>query len=318
MNLSKSLSVDSAHQKRHRLLIKMKRQKILLLMLLPAAILTILFCYIPLSGWYIAFSDYKVGGSMFGGEFVGLKYFRKIFEQSSDIGYLIRNTLVINLSTLFLGLCLSILFALLLKEVRWEKGAKIVQTTSFFPYFISWVITYSVVWSLFAVKSGAVNQFLVRAGILEKGMDILGNPQYSWALIILLNLWKNTGYNTIIFLSGIAGISTELYEAAAIDGAGRFQRVRYVTLPGIIPTASVLLVMNAGWVLNNGLDQFFLFSNTTNWTKMEVLDIYIYKFGLKLLDFPYSTAMGILKSFVSIVLLLVVKRITDKMNKYTE
>lgn len=286
-------------------------------MLTPATILTILFCYIPLSGWYIAFSDYKVGGSMFGGEFVGLKYFRKIFEQSSDIGYLIRNTLAINLSTLFLGMFLSILFAILLKEVRWEKGAKIVQTTSFFPYFISWVITYSVVWSLFAVKSGAINQFLVRVGILERGLDVLGSPQYSWALIVLLNLWKNTGYNTIIFLSGIAGISTELYEAAAIDGAGRLQKVLYVTLPGIIPTASVLLVMNAGWVLNNGLDQFFLFSNTTNWTKMEVLDIYIYKFGLKLLDFPYSTAMGILKSFVSIALLLIVKWITDKMNKFT-
>lgn len=314
---NKSLPVDSRFQKKYRLMVKIKRQKSLLLMLTPAAILTILFCYIPLSGWYIAFSDYKVGGSMFGGEFVGLKYFRKIFEQSSDIGYLIRNTLAINLSTLFLGMFLSILFALLLKEVRWEKGAKIVQTTSFFPYFISWVITYSVVWSLFAVKSGAINQFLVRVGILERGLDILGSPQYSWALIVLLNLWKNTGYNTIIFLSGIAGISTELYEAAAIDGAGRLQKVLYVTLPGIIPTASVLLVMNAGWVLNNGLDQFFLFSNTTNWTKMEVLDIYIYKFGLKLLDFPYSTAMGILKSFVSIALLLIVKWITDKMNKFT-
>lgn len=302
----------------HRLLIKIRQQKILLFMLLPAVILALMFCYLPLSGWYIAFSEYKLGTSMFGGEFVGLKYFRKIFEQSSDIGYLIRNTLVINLTTLFLGMFIAVLFALLLKELRWQKAAKLVQTTSFFPYFISWVITYSIVWSLFAVRSGAVNQFLVRIGVLERGLDVLGNPQYSWPLIILMNLWKNTGYNTIIFLASIAGISAELYEAAAIDGAGRFQQVLYVTLPGILPTASVLLIMNAGWVLNSGLDQFFLFSNTTNWTKMEVLDIYIYKFGLKLLDFPYSTAMGILKGFVSILLLLIVKWITGKINQITD
>lgn len=318
MKPDRNVSVRPLPQLKRRLWTKIRRQKSLLLMLLPAILFTLLFCYAPLSGWYIAFSDYKVGGSMFGGEFAGLKYFRKIFEQSSDIGYLIRNTLVINLSTLFFGLTIAILFALLLKEVRWEMGAKLVQTTSFFPYFISWVITYSVIWSLLAVNSGAINQFLVRIGVLEQGLDFLGNPKYSWALIILLNLWKNTGYNTIIFLSAIAGISSELYEAAAIDGAGRFQQVLYVTLPGILPTASVLLVMNAGWVLNNGLDQFFLFSNTTNWSKMEVLDIYIYKFGLKLLDFPYSTAMGIMKSFVSIALLLIVKWVTDKMNRVTE
>ena len=233
---------------RKKLWNKIKRQKWLLLMMTPAFLCILLFNYLPLSGWYIAFSEYKLGGSLFGGEFVGLKYFAKIFQESSDLVYLIRNTLVMNGVTLILNLLVALILAILLKEATWKRGAKITQTVSFFPYFVSWVIGYSIVWSLLAVNSGAINQFLVRVGILEKGLNILGDPKYSWQLIILLNMWKSTGYNTIIFLSAISGISSEEYEAAALDGAGRWQQIRYVTLPNLLPTVSVLLIMNAGWI----------------------------------------------------------------------
>ncbi len=294
---------------------KIKRQKWLLLMMSPAFICILMFNYLPLSGWYIAFSEYQLGGSLFGGQFVGLKYFFKIFQESSDLVYLIRNTLVMNGVTLVLNLAVALVLAILLKEATWKRGAKITQTVSFFPYFVSWVIAYSIVWSLLAVNSGALNQFLVRVGILDKGLNILGDPKYSWQLIILLNLWKSTGYNTIIFLSAISGISSEEYEAAALDGAGRWQQIRYVTLPNLLPTVSVLLIMNAGWILSSNLEQFFIFSNPTNWSRMEVLDMYIYKFGLKMLDFPYATAMGIIKTVVSILLLLFVNWLTKRMSE---
>lgn len=294
---------------------KVKRQKWLLLMLLPALVCVIMFNYIPLSGWYIAFSEYKLGGSLFGGEFVGLKYFLKIFQESSDLGYLIRNTLVMNGTTMIQNIFVALVLAILMNEIRWKKGKKVIQTVTFFPYFVSWVIGYAIVWSLLAVNSGAINQFLVEHGILAKGINVLGDPKYSWQLIILLNLWKFTGYNTIIFLSSISGIPTELYEAAALDGANRFQRVRHITLPYLLPTAAVLLIMNAGWVLNSNLEMAFIFNNATNWSRMETLDMYIYKFGLGMLDFPYSTAMTIIKTFVSILLMLFVNWLTKRLTK---
>lgn len=155
----------------------------------------------------------------------------------------------------------------------------------------------------------------MRAGILSEGWNVLGDAKYSWGLIIVLNLWKTAGYNTVIFLSAIAGIPMEQYEAAALDGAGRIQQITHITLPNLLPTASVLLIMNAGWILNSNLEQFFVFQNATNWSKMEVLDMYIYKFGLKMLDFSYATAMSIIKTIVSILMLLVVNAITKKLNR---
>ena len=293
---------------------KFLRQKWLFLMLLPAFLTLVFFYYAPLSGWYVAFSEYKLGQPLFGGEYVGLKYFMKIIEESSDVKYLITNTLAMNGMTLFVNIFAALAMAILLNEMRWKAGAKAVQTVIFFPYFISWVITYALATALFAVNTGVVNQVLVKTGVLTKGLNILGDPKYSWGLIVFLNMWKFTGYNTIIFLSALAGIPHEEYEAATLDGAGRFQRIRHITMPHLLPTASVLLVMNSGYILTSNLDQFFVFNNTTNWSKMEVLDMYIYKFGLKMLDFPYATAMSIVKTLVSIALLLVVNRITKKLN----
>ena len=156
---------------------------------------------------------------------------------------------------------------------------------------------------------------MVNHGILAKGINVLGDPKYSWLLIILINAWRYTGYNMIIFLSSLTGIPAEQYEASALDGARRWQKIWYVTLPNLLPTVSVLLVMNAGWILTSNLEQFFIFNNITNWSKMEVLDMYIYKFGLSMLDFPYATAMTIIKTIVSVTMLLAVNAITKKLNK---
>lgn len=313
--MERVMPATSPTQSKNKLLLKLNRQKWLLLMLLPAFLCIIFFNYLPLSGWYIAFSEYKLGGGIFDGEFVGLKYFLKIIEESSDLGYLIRNTLVMNGVSIFQNILVALVLAILLKEIRWKRGGKIIQTVTFFPYFVSWVISYAIVWSLLAVNSGAINQVLKANGIIQKGLNVLGDPKHSWTLVILLNLWKNTGYNTVIFLSAISGISTEQYEAAALDGANRFQKIRYITLPNLLPTAAVLLIMNAGWVLNSSLEMMFIYNNATNWSRMETLDMYIYKFGLSMLDFPYATAMTIIKTLVSILLLLFVNWVTKRLTK---
>ena len=285
---------------------RIKRQRYLFLMLAPAFILTVIFAYVPLGGWILAFRKFQIGTSIFAGEWTGLLQFKRFLVDGSDFYYLIRNTLVINTVSVVQNLIVAVIFSIFLSEVKKKSIAKTVQTVTFFPYFISWVITYSVVWSLFAVRSGAINQFLVEIGALKKGINIMGEAQYSWPFMIYLNLWKYTGYNCIIFLAAISGIPQEEYEAAAIDGAGRFRRMWYITFRNLVPTFAILLIMNSGWVFNSNLEQFFIFSNSTNWETMEVLDMYIYKFGLKLLDYPYATAVGILKTLVSVLLLIAV------------
>ena len=271
-------------------------------MLSPALILTFVFAYLPLSGWVLAFTDYRIGGSLFSGKFAGLRYFKRFLFESSDFCYLIRNTLIMNVSAVVVNLIIAVFFSIMLHELRLKWLSKTLQTVTFFPYFISWVISYSVVWALFAVRSGAVNEFLVEAGIIQTGFNILGDPKYSWGLMIFLAMWKWTGYNSVIFLAAISGIPQEEYEAAAIDGAGRFRLIYHVTFMNMLPTLAILIIMNSGWILSSNLEQFYIFTNATNMQTMEVLDMYIYKFGLRNLNYSYATAVGILKTVVSILL----------------
>jgi len=283
-------------------------------MLAPTIILIAVFNYAPLYGWAMAFTEYRIGQPIFSGNFTGLLQFQRFFRDSNDLVYLLRNTLVINVSTVVFNLVIAVILSILIKEIKWKKGAKSVQTISFFPYFLSWVITYSVVTALLSVNTGLVNRLLVEAGFIDRGINFLGAPQYSWRLMIIMNMWKWTGYNTIIFIASMSGISSELYEAASIDGANRFQKILHITFPHLLPTLCIMLILNSGWVFNNNLEQFFLFTNSTNWERMEVLDMYIYRFGLKLLDYSYATAVGILKSVVSLALLFGVNTIVKKIS----
>jgi len=271
-------------------------------MLAPAFILTFIFAYLPLTGWAMAFTDYRIGRGYFSGNFVGLLHFTRFLFESADFGYLIRNTLIMNVSAIIINLIIAVIFSIMLHELRLKWLSKTLQTVTFFPYFISWVISYSVVWALFAVRSGAINEFLIDIGIINNGFNILGDPKYSWGLMIFLAMWKWTGYNSVIFLATISGIPQEEYEAAAIDGAGRFRLIYHVTFMNMLPTLAILLIINSGWVLSSNLEQFFIFTNATNMQTMEVLDMYIYKFGLRNLNFSYATAVGILKTLVSVSL----------------
>ena len=294
---------------------KLWRQRWLYLMLLPALACIIIFDYIPLSGWYIAFSEYKLGESLFSGKFVGLQHFRDIINTNSDLVPLIRNTLVMNVGSLILEVFIPMILAIMLKELYWKTGAKIVQNIAFFPHFVSWVIIYTLFCALFSVNTGVINQFLVKQGILTRGLNLLGEPKYSWGLMIFLNLWKSCGYNMVIYLASLSGIPAEQYDAAALDGANRLQQIRYLTIPNLLPTVSVLLIMNAGWILSSSLESYMVFTTPTNISKMEVLDMYIYRYGLGLLDFPYATAMTIVKTLVGIAIMLFVNWLSKRLNQ---
>ena len=288
--------------------VRFRRQWPVLLMLLPALILIFTFSTVPLVGLYMAFTRYKVQDGIFGSHFVGLENFVRFFTISGDLGHLLRNTLVVNILSLVTITVLSLAFSIFLKELSFKPFAKAVQTASFFPYFISWVITYAVVWSLFSVNSGAINIILKQLGLTKKGINLLGREEYSWGLTVGLANWKRLGYNAMLYLSAMGGISQDLYEAAAIDGAGRFRRIWHVTIPGIMPTVSILLIMAVGSILNSGVDFYFVFQNATNWRTMEMFDMYTYKYGMQLGDYSYATAVGIMKSAVSIMLLLIANR----------
>lgn len=299
---------------RPTLLQRIRRQKWVLLMLLPLLVLTIIFSYVPLVGWVMAFTDYHIGAPLFGNAWTGLTQFVRLGAYSDDLLRLLRNTVVINFVSVFNNLFCALVLTLLLREVKWRFGAKAVQTVTFFPYFVSAVIAYAIFNGLLSVNSGAINMALVKAGVIKRGINILGDAKYSWPLMIFVNLWKFTGYNCVLFMAAAAGIPMDQYESAEIDGASRFQKAIYITLPSLLPTAAVLLIMNSGWILNSSLDMFMVFQNTTNLETMEVLDMYIYKYGLKLMDYSYATAAGIAKTAVSLLLLIIVNKSVKKLS----
>ncbi len=290
---------------------KVVRYRQLYLMLLPALAAVGVFTYAPLFGWWMAFSDYKLGKPIFNAPWAGLKYFIEFFTDTAGAGHVIVNTLVMNVASLVLGLLCALAFAVFLKEVRWRRFRRLVQSVSFFPYFMSWVIIYAVVYALFS-SDGAINSSLHSLGLIDKSINVLGNPKTSWGLIITVNVWNILGYNSVMFIAAIAGIPEEQYEAARIDGATRFHEIRHVTLPNLVPTLVVLLILGSGSIFNSYLDQFFIFTNTLNISTMEVFDYYIYRFGLKLGNFSYATAVGVIKTLVSVILLVGVNWISRK------
>ncbi|MBO9606564.1 MAG: sugar ABC transporter permease [Paenibacillaceae bacterium] len=290
------------------------RYRYLYAMALPAVVLVFLFNYVVLAGWIIAFKNYRAGMTLWSAKWVGLKNFNDFFLRSDDYIFLLRNTLVMNLGALFVGLFSAFVFAILLNEIRHRFFAKLVQTTTFFPFFISWVIIYAFMNSLFAPSTGAVNELLAGWGWISDPINLLGDKKFSWTLMIGLETWKGLGYNSVIFLAAIAGIPAEQYEAAEVDGAGRFWKIVHVTVPNMMPTLVVLLILNSGWILNSNFDQYFLFTNATNWESMQVLEMYIYRYGLQLLNYPFATAVGIMKSVVSILLVIGVNALSKRVN----
>lgn len=287
-----------------------KRQVQLFVLASLFALFVIAFCYVPLLGWTIAFEKYNPGLPLFKQKFVGLDNFKLLWSSKRDLGIALRNTLALSGLSL-LTMPVPLIFAILLSELRNKRLSKLTQTVSALPYFISHVLMYAVCFSMFAPTDGAINVIMRLIYGPEYSSNLLADPNVVWRMQTLVSLYKGTGYSAIMYLSAMSGIDQELYDAASVDGAGRWAKILHVTLPGIMPTFIVLLVLQiAGMLSGAGFDQYYVFQNPMVLNKLEVLDTYIYKIGLRQNNFGFATAAGMLKSVISVVLLMLANKIS--------
>ena len=282
----------------------------LLCMTIPSVLFILVFSYFPISGWIYSFFDYRIGYKLSKCEFVGLDNFIYAFGDPYIITVIL-NTLIISILGL-LGLPLAGMIAILLSEVRGKKFKKTVQTAITIPNFISWIIIYSIMFSLFS-NDGLLTT-LVRglSGNRDSTVTLLTNPGTAKLFMVLTNIWKTVGYNSIIFFAAVTGIDSQLYDAAAVDGAGRWQKILHITIPGILPTFITLLIISVGAILNNGFEQYYVFVNPMIQKNIEVLDYYVYRIGMLNNDIPASTAVSMIKTFISVVLVFSVNKLSKK------
>lgn len=277
----------------------------LFLMSLPFLIAVFAFCYLPLYGWIYAFFDYHAGMQLKDCTFVGLKFFSAMVDNPvsrDEIFRVLRNTFGMSFLSI-LSSPLPVIFAICLMEMRTKRLRSLVQTLTTLPNFISWVLVYSVAWSIFSINDGFLNRFLLSANIISTEINFLASSDNVWLTMLGYTIWKTLGWNSIMYIAAITAIDSQQYEAAMVDGANRFQRMWHITVPGILPTFFVLLLLSIANFINNGMEQYYLFQNPMNKSAIEVLDLYVYNMGMVGQNISYSTAVGVLKSLVSVGLL---------------
>ncbi|MGM0198766.1 ABC transporter permease [Enterococcus sp. DIV1314a] len=278
------------------------KQRELILLSIPFVIYILVFNYAPLAGWVIAFQNYRPGFSFFEQEWVGLANFRLLFADPAFLR-VIRNTLAMGIINLSLGFFFSIGFAVLLNEVRSRHVKKVVQTVSYLPHFLSWIIVTGIILDVLSPETGIINQLLMSFNLIDRPINFLSDPKYFWWIVGFSNVWKSTGWGSIIYLSAMAAINDELYEAAEMDGANRIRKIWHITLPGIKPTIFILLLINIGGVLNAGFEVQYLLGNGLVQEVSQTIDIFVLKYGISLNNYSFATAAGIFNSFVSIILI---------------
>ncbi|MBD8926709.1 MAG: sugar ABC transporter permease, partial [[Eubacterium] rectale] len=287
--------------------------KKLFLLILPFLILTFMFSYFPLHGWIYAFFDYRAPLKLSQCEFVGLKWFKTLFSNKTQVAQLIqvmKNTFAMSL----LGIATSflpVLFAVFLNEIKCKWFKNLVQTLTTLPNFISWTLVYAVAFSLFST-TGMMNSVLEHIGLITEPIKFLDSGDHVWLSMILWSTWKGLGWGSIMYLAAIAGIDQEMFEAAKVDGAGRWAIIKNITIPSILPTYFVMLMLSIANFLNNGMDQYYVFMNSFNKSSIQVLDLYVYNIGMTGKSLSLGTAIGILKSLVSVVLLFIVNTASKK------
>lgn len=272
----------------------------------------IIFHYIPMYGILIAFKHFDIIGTISSAPWAGLEHFRAFLEDDS-FWYIVKNTLGISLLKLAIGFPLPIVFALFLNEIRSTRFKKSIQTISYLPHFLSWVILGGILTTWLA-DTGMINQLLLAWGWIDQPISYLAEPGYFWTIVVSSDIWKELGWSAIIYLAAMAGVSTDMYEAATIDGAGRFQKMWYVTLPAIKGTISILFILAVSGILNSNFDQILVLRNSLNESASNVVDIYVYQVGIQQGRFSYSTAVGLLKSVLALILLLIANSVTKRMN----
>ena len=281
--------------------------------LLPAIILVILFCYMPMEGLMIAFKDYKMARGIEGSEWVGLKHFQALFSDPNFYRVL-GNTLKISIFTLLTTFPITIIFTILVNEILNTKFKSVVQTITYMPHFLSWVVVGTFVYQILSPTGGVINAILIQLGILDKPLYFMAQKDMFVPIYLIANLWKSTGYSIVIYLATIAGIDTALYDAASIDGANRFRRILHITLPAMFPTMCTMLILNIGSLVSVVFCPIFNLYNDATYQTADVISTYVYRKGMIESRYDFSTAIGLFQNVVSLVLVLIANWFARKAN----
>ncbi|WP_105617209.1 ABC transporter permease [Vallitalea okinawensis] len=308
------LSQATSSKKKESMLNTIKRtfirEKQLWFICIPLIIWVFIFAYIPMYGVLMAFVKFVPGRSIMESDWIGLQYFIQFFS-SPDFLMVMRNTLAISGLNILFGFPAPIILALLFNELRLSKFKKTVQTISYLPHFISWVVTASLIFTLLG-SDGLINELLIGLGWVENPIGFLSEGDYFWGLITSANIWKGIGWSSIIYLSAMAGIDNELYQAGAVDGLDRFGMMRHITLPSIKTTIVLLWILGIGGILNAGFEQQLLLGNAQTREYWEVIDTYAYKYGIQLGKYSYATAIGLMKSTIGVTLVFSTNKLAKK------
>ena len=293
------------------------KQYQLFLMILPAVVWLLVFCYYPLWGWYMAFVEYKLGRSFFEQRFVGFHYFIELFKDFRFYSAFKNTIIMSSLNLIIDGFVMPIFFALILNEVKLLRFKKIVQSVSYLPHFISWAVVAGIVIQSLSPSEGIINELLINLGILKEPLNFLAKDSYFYGIITISTLWKSMGWSSIIYIAAISGVDQEQYEAAVVDGASRLQKIRHITFPAIKPTIIIMFIISISGLAGGsaGFEAQMLLRNSLTSDKAEVLTLYALKYGIQMLRFSFGTAVGIFTSVISVSLMLIAnyffKRFTD-------
>lgn len=299
--------------KLRKLLNKLNSQKELQIMALLGVLWMIIFNFIPMYGVIIAFKKYNIIKPISDAPWVGFKYFIE-FLQDENFWIVMKNTIGISFYKLVIGFPLPIIFALFLNEITSAKLKKFVQTVSYLPHFLSWVILGGIMMTWLA-DVGILNEILMGLHLIKEPINYLAEPKYFWSIAIISDIWKELGWSAIIYLAAIAGVDQEMYEAAKIDGAGRFRRMIDITLPCIKPTIAILFILAVSGVLNSNFDQILVLRNSLNASSSDVIDVFVYRMGIQNARYSYATAFGLLKSIIAFILLFSANKVMKKLNE---
>ncbi|WP_409342203.1 ABC transporter permease [Paenibacillus sp. MBLB4367] len=310
---SQSITLPEERQTRQRgessIWKSMYRHRWLYMLMLPGVLYYLIYHYVPMAGLVIAFKDYKLMDGIWGSPWVGLDNFRQVFN-SPDFPLLLRNTFVISIYRILFNMLPDVALALILNEIRVMWFKKLVQTITYGPYFLSWIIVYGLVFSFFAPGNGLVTVLFRDMGWGD--IDVLTQSAAFRPLLILTDIWKNTGYGAIIYLAAIASINQELYEAAVVDGAGRWRQLWHITLPGIREVFVLLLILRIGHILDAGFDQVYIFLNARVYDVGDILDTWIFRRGIEQMEFSLPAAVGVFKSVIGFILVIAANKIAKK------
>ncbi len=280
-------------------------------MLLPGLLFLFIFNYLPMFGIVIAFENLNFVKGILGSQWVGLANFKELFMNSPSFWNALKNTLLLSLYLILFSFPAPIILAMMLNEVAHERFKKLMQTVYYLPYFVSWVVVCSIIINFLSPSTGLVNYIIKQFG--GEPIAFLQDPKYFRTILVLSDIWKEAGYGTIIYLAAITGIDQSLYEAAHIDGAGRFQSVWHITLPGIMNTVVVMLILRMGSIMSSGFDRVYLLYSPLTYKTSDVLETFTYRIGIEKGMYSFSAAAGLFSSVVSFVLVLIANTTSKKL-----